>query len=497
MTRHPDPKRSTPAPARPGLSRRAFVHRSALAAGALSVPALMPGCSRPESQAAAASPAAAPAATAAADARRFRLMTLDPGHFHAALVQKSMYPDVSPVVHVYAPDGPELKQHLARIESYNTRKEEPTHWDVRRHAGPDFLDRMIAERPGNLVVISGNNAHKTEYIVRSVDAGFHVLADKPMARVPGDVARLQAAFETARQKGVLLYDIMTERFEVTNALQRELSRVPALFGELSKGTVDKPAITKESVHHFSKVVSGAPLIRPAWFFDVDQQGEGIVDVTTHLVDLVQWAAFPDQALAPGDATVLQARRWTTAISPAQFEKVTGSGTFPDFLQKDVKAGTLQAYCNGAFTYRLRDVHAKVSVIWNFEAPAGTGDTHYSAMHGTRASLVIRQGAAEKFAPVLYVERPASVPAAEHEKALKDAVAGLQDRFAGIAAKQDGGRWVIDVPARYAVGHEAHFAQVTENFLQYARDGQMPTWEVPNMITKYATIMQAYEKSHAS
>ena len=26
----------------------------------------------------------------------FRLITLDPGHFHAALVQKSMYPDVDP-----------------------------------------------------------------------------------------------------------------------------------------------------------------------------------------------------------------------------------------------------------------------------------------------------------------------------------------------------------------------------------------------------------------
>ena len=56
---------------------------------------------------------------------------------------------------------------------------------------------------------------------------------------------------------------------------------------------------------------------------------------------------------------------------------------------------------------------------------------------------------------------------------------------------------IVVPERYAVGHEAHFAQVTENFLRYAREGTLPAWEVPNMITKYATIMQAYEKSLAT
>jgi hypothetical protein len=51
-----------------------------------------------------------------------------------------------------------------------------------------------------------------------------------------------------------------------------------------------------------------------------------------------------------------------------------------------------------------------------------------------------------------------------------------------------------VPEEYHNGHEAHFAQVTESFLRYLRAGQLPAWEVPNMITKYATIMQAYEMS---
>ena len=34
-----------------------------------------------------------------------KIMTLDPGHFHAALVQKNMYEQVSPEVYVYAPKG--------------------------------------------------------------------------------------------------------------------------------------------------------------------------------------------------------------------------------------------------------------------------------------------------------------------------------------------------------------------------------------------------------
>ena len=60
----------------------------------------------------------------------------------------------------------------------------------------------------------------------------------------------------------------------------------------SRARVEEPAVTKESVHHLFKYVSGKPLRRPAWFFDTAQQGEGIVDITTHLVDLDPVGEFP-------------------------------------------------------------------------------------------------------------------------------------------------------------------------------------------------------------
>ena len=133
-----------------------------------------------------------------------RLITLDPGHFHAGLVQKFMYPQVSPIVHVYAPAGPDLQEHLQRVEGFNARAEQPTHWDEKVYTGPDFLDRMLQEKAGNVVVLAGNNAHKTEYIDRSISAGFNVLADKPMAITPADFELLQKAFSRATAKKVLL-----------------------------------------------------------------------------------------------------------------------------------------------------------------------------------------------------------------------------------------------------------------------------------------------------
>ncbi|HEV56797.1 MAG TPA: oxidoreductase, partial [Phycisphaerales bacterium] len=104
-----------------------------------------------------------------------KLMTLDPGHFHAALVQKVMYDQVAPTVHVYAPPGSDVEDHLQRIEGFNTRSENPTHWQEVVHARGDFLEQMLAERPGNVVIISGNNRRKTEYIKACAAAGLHQL----------------------------------------------------------------------------------------------------------------------------------------------------------------------------------------------------------------------------------------------------------------------------------------------------------------------------------
>jgi hypothetical protein len=120
--------------------------------------------------------------------------------------------------------------------------------------------------------------------------------------------------------------------------------------------------------------------------------------------------------------------------------------------------------------------------------------YYAMMRGTQANLVIRQGAEQKYKPVLYVENSGKVDDTTMEAALRAALEKLQGKYPGVGFRREGKVWQITVPEKYDVGHEAHFAQVTENYLQYLRAGRLPDWEVPNMITKYATIMKAYEMS---
>ena len=422
-----------------------------------------------------------------------RLVVVDPGHFHAALVQKSTYEDVDSVVHVYASDGPDVNAYLSSIERYNSRDENPTNWNEQVYKGADFFQKAIAEKSGNLVILAGNNQKKTDFIKQSVDAGFNVLADKPMAINTEGFELLKQAFASAKEKNVLLYDIMTERYEITNALQRELAQSEAIFGELQKGTPKDPAVVKESVHHFYKFVSGQPLVRPQWFYDVEQQGEGIVDVTTHLVDMIQWAAFPETIIDyEKDVVIGEVKRYPTKVTLDQFKASTKAETFPDYLAKDVTDNVLNAYANGEINYTLKGVHSKAVVIWNYQAPEGTGDTHYSIMKGSKANLVIRQGKEQNFKPVLYIEPVGNNP--EYEAQLAEAFKAAQGKYEGIELKKIAKGWEVVIPQKYDTGHEAHFAQVAQKYMGFLKDGKLPEWEVPNMLAKYYITTQALKKA---
>ncbi|HET9570268.1 MAG TPA: putative oxidoreductase C-terminal domain-containing protein [Bacteroidales bacterium] len=422
-----------------------------------------------------------------------RLITLDPGHFHAALVQKSMYEGVDSTVYVYAPAGEELNQHLKKIDAYNHDSLNPTQWNEEVYTGSDFLDKMLAEKKGNAVIISGNNRRKTEYIQKSVEAGFNVLADKPMAIDQKNFEILKKTFATAAEKKVLLYDIMTERSEITNTLQRELAALPEVFGQLQKGTPENPAVEMVSVHYFYKSVSGSTLIRPAWFMDVAQQGEGITDVATHLVDLVQWECFPDKTIDyQKDIQLVGANRWSTPMTLDQFSAITKLSAFPEYLKSALdKNQVLQLYVNGEIDYKLFGTYVKIKALWDYKATAG-GDNHYSILKGSKSNLIIKQGAEQNYKPTLYIEPIAGGNTESYTQTLLETFKSLEAKYPGIELKKGSAIWEVVIPEKYKVGHEAHFAQVTNRFLDYLKNGNIPTWEVPNMIAKYFTTTQALE-----
>ena len=170
-----------------------------------------------------------------------RLIVTDPGNFHAALVQKEMDPNLSAEVHVYAPVGPDLADYLARIARFNTRSERPTRWQLEIHAGPDFFERMCAERPGAAAIFSGRNRGKIQRISAAIEAGFDVLADKPLIIRREDLPVLEAALNAADERGLIVFDMSGGRQEIIADLTRLLCHDPEVFGDPVAGTRADPA----------------------------------------------------------------------------------------------------------------------------------------------------------------------------------------------------------------------------------------------------------------
>jgi predicted dehydrogenase len=419
-----------------------------------------------------------------------KLIIVDPGHFHATLLQKDMYPWVDPRVTVYAPLGPDLLDYLNRISLFNSRPDNPTSWALDIHTGGDPMTEMLRGHAGNIVVFTGRNRGKIDRILAALKAGLNVLADKPWIIASADLPKLEEALALAQRKNLAAYDIMTERYEVTSELQREFVNDREVFGTLEKGSALEPAVHARSIHHIMKVVAGTPLRRPPWFFDIDEYGEGLADVGTHVVDLVQWTAFPDQPLDyRKDIAVLAGRRWPLQMSQAQFTRVTGEAGFPPALAAHVHDGTLDYYCNNSVEYTLRGVHAEVEILWKWEAKEG-GDVYEASFRGTKSRVEIRQGSSERFVPEVYIAGADAGVAA----AVEHRVAALQARWPGLAAVKSGPDLHLVVPEKFRVGHEAHFGQVTNRFFEYVTSPKsLPAWETPYMLAKYAVSTKGVEK----
>ena len=421
-----------------------------------------------------------------------KLIVLDPGHFHAALIQEDMYPSLARQVSVYAPLGPEVLDYLQRIGRFNTRKENPTSWEIDMHTGPDFLERFLRERPGNLVILSGRNRPKIDRIAASVKAGLNVLADKPWIISSADLPKVDRALDEAEEKHLVAYDIMTERYEIASILQRELVKDADVFGTVMAGSDSEPGISAKSVHHLMKVVAGTPLRRPAWFFDVAETGEGLADVGTHVVDLVQWTAFPEEVDYRTDVHVLGGRHWPTVISKEDFERVTGEPEFPRFLAERIKDGKLEYYCNNSVHYTVRGVHVKLDILWNWQAPEGSGDTYEATFRGTNARVEIRQAKAEQYIPEVYVVPNSAAVRTQVFAALKRRVAELQRVYSGVALAESAGEAHVLIPKRLRSDRE-HFADVANRFFEYLKAPQtVPAWEKTNMLVKYYVTTKGVE-----
>jgi predicted dehydrogenase len=428
-------------------------------------------------------------ASFAAD-RDLRLVTVDPAHFHAAQLHIKQMAGFSQDAWVYAPVGKDLVGHLNFIANLHGRYPQAARWRYHIYSGEDFFDRMLKERPADVVMLSGRNWKNIEYISRSVEAGLHVLADKPWIIDAEQFPKLEKALDLAERKGVFAYDCMSQRFEIAYQLQREFVNDREIFGEAIKGTPEQPTVETASTHFLLKRFNGAPNLRPPAYFDIRQQGEAFADIGTHVVDLAHWTLFPDQSLDyRQDIRILSARRWPTVLSLEQFTKVTGERAFPDYLTPDLRDGKLEYFTNNSVLYTVRGHHVKLSVSWDFESPSGANDSILSVYRGNKSEVTVRQSAAESYLPEVYIT-PAPANRVAIIAAIDRRLAKLASAYPGLSRAEDGTQIRILIPQQLRIPDLEYFQLLAERFAGYIRKPDtMPKWEKPNMLAKYWVTTQ--------
>lgn len=418
-----------------------------------------------------------------ASRRPHRLVVVNPGHFHAALSLREAHPRLDDEVHVFAEDGPDLEAFLAIVGSFNARAERPTRWRLVVYRGPDYLERLAGRRPGGIAILAGRSRDKMATVKRLREAGLHVFADKPLLIEVEALPLLEAALPGPP----LLMEIMTGRREPANRLLGALAGRPEIFGGF-RADGEAPAIEVLSTHHLYKVVNGKPLIRPAWYFDHAVAGEGVMDVTTHLVDVAQRLVG-----SGGEIELSSARQWPTLVPLAVFRRITGLDDFPTALKARVSGEALAYLGNAGLDFRIGGIGVAVESLWGLEEPEGGGDIHLTLVRGERATLKAEISAETGFESRLTVQPRGD--ASGFAGALAAAVVSLQDDFPGLTAQRSDDGYRLLLPPALRTTHEQHFAETLERFLECIDAGAMPAGEAADLIAKYKLLLDAKAFSH--
>jgi predicted dehydrogenase len=418
------------------------------------------------------------------------LLILNPGHFHAALVLRERHPSLSDDIYIYSEPGPDLDRFLEIAESFNNRQANPTRWKLNVYRGKDCLEKLVHDKKGDIAVLAGRNNTKMKNIDTLNRAGLAILADKPWVTTQAALPFLRATMASDRP---LAADIMTERYEIATLLQKKFLAEESVFGRIRIEEDAGPSVFMECVHHLYKIVNEKPLVRPAWYFDINVQGEGIVDTTIHLVDMIQWMLFPGNPIDyEKDIELNEARRWATGVPLDKFAKITGTHQFPQAVHEYVKDDILNYFCNGELIYHIKGVPVHLREIWNLDEPPGGGDTLRSLMKGTRSDLMIRQLPEQGFKSELLI-----VPGknrSQVERAVQDCLRKWSDRYPGLSATLEKNALLIKIPDHLRTTHEQHFYQVRDAFLEHLDTGTEPAEHRACTIAKYTLLAEARKRA---
>ena len=212
-------------------------------------------------------------------------------------------------------------------------------WEIERAYGS--YEALLADPDVEAVYISLPNTMHCEWSIRAVEAGKHVLCEKPLSRNPADV---EAAFDAADRAGRILSEAFMYRHNPQTAKLRQL---------LDDGAIGEPRLIRSA---FSYSLYDSDNIR----LRTDVEGGALMDVGCYCVSSSRFAAGAEPLSVYGQA-------WFGETGTDWV--FTGSIRFPGDLLAIFDCGTalpnrdeLEIYGSDGSLFLDDPFHANVPVI---------------------------------------------------------------------------------------------------------------------------------------
>jgi predicted dehydrogenase len=154
----------------------------------------------------------------------------------------------------------------------------------------DSVDRVLSEVDCDAVAVGDYFARRGELTIRALEAGKHVIADKPLCTRLDELDRIEQLASSKKKSVGCLLDLRD------HAVYRTMRR---LIREGSIGEVHTLLFTAQ---HPLNLAS-----RPAWYFEPGKHGGTINDIAIHAIDAIPWLTGRQLA------EVTAARAWNARL----------------------------------------------------------------------------------------------------------------------------------------------------------------------------------------
>lgn len=287
----------------------------------------------------------------------------------------------------------------------------------------DYRD-MLEDPDLDAIIVAATNTTHAEMSIAALNAGKHVLCEKPMATNLSDAKKMIAAANKAGRQLMIAHN---QRLEPANQKAREI----ILSGKLGK------VLTFTSIFGHPGSEAWAIDGVNTWFYRKDVSGLGVLgDLAIHKLDLVRWILDDDYTEATARMDTLNKTYPDGEKIDVEDNAICILGTAKQAMGTVITSWSYQKEDNSTTFYCEKGVlelygHPEFPLVVHFDHEHA--EYHQLGKKSTNVDQV-KSGIIDAFVDALINDYPVPIPGIEGYKALQAVFACQQSAETGVVIK---------------------------------------------------------------